>query len=301
MIIIRKLSQIKKFIRPVVALGVFDGVHRGHRMILESAVDKARRIRGTSIAVTFWPHPQKQQSLYSLEHRLRLLGGMGVDVCIVIEFNKEFSLTGAEDFILHVLVEKIGAKYIYVGKNFRFGMGAKGTAATLKKASQKYGFTLKAFSVLKSGGSPISSTLIRKLISEGKLAAAQNLLGRAVSILGTVIKGESWGRKLGFPTANINPHHEVVPPPGIYAVRVIFNQKKFEGACYIGSRPTFLRQGKRIEVYIFNFNKNIYRKYIEVQFVKKIREDKKFASPLLLSRQIKKDTVFIKSYFSRHA
>ncbi|MBN1913937.1 MAG: riboflavin biosynthesis protein RibF [Candidatus Omnitrophica bacterium] len=313
MITLSKFDQAKKFKDPVIALGVFDGVHKGHRMILSQAVRKARQIKGKSIVVTFWPHPQKKQSLYSLKHRLRLIDELGVDACLVIDFTKKFSRMKAEDFVNKVLVRKIKARYIYVGKNFRFGHRARGDYRFLKKMSAAGGFYLKAFEVLKKKGDAISSTLIRRLISGGKLKQAEALLGRPVSILGTVGKGSSFGRKLGFPTANIDPHHEVVPAAGVYAVRVFLGQKKMKGACYIGVKPTFIkqkinaphhRQARRknisIEAYIFNFNKNIYGRELELQFLRKIRNERKFTSPVHLARQIRKDVTVIKDLFSRH-
>jgi riboflavin kinase/FMN adenylyltransferase len=307
--VIYGISRIRKFRKSVVALGVFDGVHRGHRVILESAVRKTRNINGTSIVITFWPHPQKEESLYSLEHRLRLISELGIDVCIVINFNKQFAKIAAEDFIRNLLFKRLGADYLYVGKNFRFGKQAKGDFITLAKLSKTYKFKLRIFNVIKTGNRPISSTLIRRLITRGKLNTAQRLLGRRVSVLGTVIKGTAIGKTLGFPTANINPHHEVLPPSGVYAVKIIFNNRHLNGICYIGVKPTFRAQSakrkaqsaKNIEVHVFNFNKNIYGKYLEIQFLKKIREERKFASVPLLAKQIKKDISFVKTLFSRHS
>jgi len=231
--VIHGINKIRKFRKPVVALGVFDGVHLGHRSILKAVVDKARSIKGTSIVVTFWPHPQKEGSIYSLEHRLRLIGGIGVDTCIVISFNKRFAQIQADNFIRDILVNKIGAQHIYIGCNFRFGRKAEGDLKTLEKLSSICNFKVKAFDIVKINNQPISSTYIRRLITRGELNSAGKLLSRPVSVLGTVIKGSSLASRLGFPTANINPHHEVLPPSGIYAVSVIFNNNKLKGVCYI--------------------------------------------------------------------
>lgn len=306
--IIHGFKQIKKFKKPVVALGVFDGVHLGHRAILKAVAKKARAIYGTSMAVTFFPHPQGESSLYSLQHRLRLIGELGIDVCVVIKFSRPFAKILAEDFIKNILVKKIKAHYVYVGKNFRFGKGAKGDFWLLKKFSRTCGFKLKLFAVIKTNHRNISSTYIRRLIVSGNLGLAERLLAHPVSVFGTVIKGTSLARKMGFPTANINPHHEVLPPSGIYAVQVIFNKDKLNGICYIGRRPTFSIQSlamrvknlKHIEVHIFNFYKDIYRKELEIQFLKKIREEKKFASLSPLVAQIKKDIKLTRKIFSRH-
>ncbi|MDD5692196.1 MAG: riboflavin biosynthesis protein RibF [Candidatus Omnitrophica bacterium] len=289
--IIYGISNIKKFNKPVAALGVFDGMHRGHREIIKCAVMQARRIRGTSIALTFWPHPQKEGSLYSLEHRLRLIAELGIDVCIVVNFNRAFARISAGDFIAKILVKKIGVSYVCVGRNFRFGRFALGDHRKLARAAKKYGFRIKALKVVSSAGRPVSSTVIRRLIKKGRIREAQNLLGRRVSVLGSVTRGSSLGRVLGVPTANINPHHEVIPPPGIYAVRIFLSGKLYGGACYIGTRPTINSKNRstRIEVNIFGLHKDIYGKFLEIRFVKLIRPDKKFPSLRALSAQMNKD------------
>ncbi|MFA5357174.1 MAG: bifunctional riboflavin kinase/FAD synthetase [Candidatus Omnitrophota bacterium] len=297
--IIYGINKVGRFRKPVVALGVFDGVHIGHRHILKSAVAKAKNIGGTSMVVTFWPDPHKEQSIYSLEHRLRLIGDIGIDICVVIRFNQRFSGIPAGNFIKNILVEKIGVKYIYIGNNYRFGKDGRGDLKSLRKLSSLYGFSVKPFDILKINSKAVSSTYIRKLITRGKLKEAERLLSRPVSVLGTVIKGASLGRKLGFPTANIDPHHEVLPPSGIYATLAIKNNKKLKGACYIGTRPTFVKQKeKQVELFIFDFKKDIYGEYLEIQFVKKIRDDRKFASTDLLVRQIKKDIFYARRVFS---
>jgi riboflavin kinase/FMN adenylyltransferase len=299
------INQIKRYPRPVVAMGVFDGVHRGHRLILTQAVLKTKVIKGTSIVVTFSPHPQKEESIYSLEHRLRILSELGIDVCIVIPFTRAFANMSAQDFIRKILVGKIHCTHIYIGKNFRFGRGGAGDVRLLKKVSQTYSFSVRAFDVKKIRGKKISSTLIRRLIAAGRLRQAQMLLSRRVSVFGTVIRGQSLATQLGYPTANIDSHQEVIPPPGIYIVDAIVGKKELHGVCNIGFRPTFARRGEteglpRVEVHIFDLKKYIYGKNIEVQFLKKIRAEKRFSSPRLLADQIKKDIKTAKAIFSRH-
>jgi riboflavin kinase/FMN adenylyltransferase len=299
--VIRGLHKITKFKKPVVVLGVFDGVHIGHINILKDAVRRAHSIGGTSIALTFDPHPQKEESLTSLDHRIRLIAKQGIDVCIVIDFNKHFQQSSALDFVRKVLVNKIGARYIYIGKNFRFGRNAEGDIDTLKALGRIYNFKVKVFKVVRMHFKAVSSTYIRRLIKKGELSAAEKLLCRPVTVLGSVMKGVHLGRRLGFPTANIDPHHEVIPPEGVYAAQILLGNKKLNGLCNIGKRPTFMKKGKvHIEVHIFNFHKNIYGKYIEIEFIKKLRKEKKFPSAAALIDMIRKDITFAKTLFSRH-
>ncbi len=307
MILIRGLRKLRKFSNPVVALGVFDGVHLGHINILKSTVARARIIKGQSIVITFDPHPQKEPSLYSLEHRLRLFKQLGLDAAIVINFSKVFSAIPAQSFLKDILCAKIGARYIYVGKNFRFGKGAKGDLKLLKDSGKACGYKLKAFDVIRVLNKPVSSTSIRRLIKIGDLVHAGKLLTRQVSILGTVIPGNSLGRLIGFPTANINPHHEVIPPSGIYAVRVSIEARAYSGVCYIGTRPTLESSwGKpanpkvHVEVHIFDFKGDIYNKYLEIRFIKKIRQDRKFRTIKSLAAQIEKDAAAAKKILRLH-
>jgi riboflavin kinase/FMN adenylyltransferase len=295
------LEKIPRFKKPVIALGVFDGVHRGHSSILRDAARQAHRIKGTSIVLTFDPHPQKEDSLTSVSHRLNLIAEQGIDVAIVVNFNAHFQGISAFDFAKNILVNKLGAEYIYVGENFRFGKNALGTIQALKSFGEAFGFKVKVFKVLKTDHRLISSTYIRSLVRKGKLSAAQKLLDRPVAVLGSVMKGVHLGRKLGFPTANIDPHHEVIPPRGVYAVIVRLNSKRIRGLCNIGVRPTFRRKGStHIEVHLFNFNKLIYGKYLEIEFVKRIRDEKKFPSAALLIDQIRKDIAHAGTVFAHH-
>lgn len=294
------LKKLKKFKKPVVVLGVFDGVHLAHRRILREAAGRAHSIKGSSILVTFYPHPQKEESLYSLGHRLKLISSFGIDAAVVIRFNKKFSRIPARNFIKDVLVKRFKPEYVFVGENFTFGRGAQGNCRLLKEASAANGFRLKVFPVLKIKQKAISSTLIRRLIKDGKLAQAEKLLRRRVSVLGTVVRGASLARKLGFPTANIDPHHEVLPPAGVYSVKVLYRQKVFFGVCSIGHKPTFNTKSlQHIEVHIFNFKRNIYGAYLEIQFIKHLRKQKKFSSLPALAAQIKKDVILAKRALCR--
>ncbi|PIQ88271.1 MAG: hypothetical protein COV72_09160 [Candidatus Omnitrophica bacterium CG11_big_fil_rev_8_21_14_0_20_42_13] len=294
--------------KPCVALGIFDGVHLGHRHVLASLVREAKKTGKEAVCITFFPHPLKILSsknifihLVSLPHRLKLIQELGVDVCIVINFNRDFARIRPEEFI-KILADVVKPYAIFVGSNFTFGRAASGDIKLLKKLAKKFNFKVRDISPLKLDGKIISSTLIRGLIKEGNLILAKKYLGRNISILGRVIKGKSVGRRLGYHTANIDTEGEVIPPAGVYAVKVklvnpdLYSErfaynKKYYGIAYIGTSPTmkFHYRLNRLEVYIFNFKANIYNKLLEAEFIAKIREEVKFSSLELLAAQIKKD------------
>jgi riboflavin kinase / FMN adenylyltransferase len=276
----------------VVAIGVFDGVHRAHRQIISEAVKHARRISGCPVVITFWPHPRGRPSLYSLEHRLRLLQQLGVGLCVVVPFTGSFASQSPEAFVAQIICKRLNAAAVYVGENFRFGRNASGDISDLARLLGGCGVVLRVFKMRRTRGRAISSSLIRSLISRGALAEARRLLEAPVSVYGHVVHGRGQGTALGYPTANIDPHHEITPPSGIYAVRIMFNSTHSKGVCYIGTRPTFLRRkaAPSVEVHILNFKKkNLYGMYMEAQFIVKIRDEMKFSSPAALISQIKKD------------
>lgn len=290
-------KKIKNLSRPYVALGIFDGVHLGHQYILKAMLRQAKGAGKNSVCITFYPHPEKILSsknifvhLISLEHRLKLIAGLGLDACIVINFNHHFSEISPEHFI-ELLKKRVDPAAVFVGNNFTFGRGGSGGINLLKVMAERCNFKLKAITPLRLNRRVISSTSIRILIKNGKLDLAKKYLGRDVSVLGRVIKGKRVGRKLGYHTANIDAGNEIIPPAGVYAVKVKMKNKKFNGAAYIGTSPTlhFGYRKPRLEVYIFNFHRNIYNREVEVEFIKKIRQERQFPSLELLSFQIKQD------------
>jgi len=298
--VIRGLKSIGSAIGgSVVTIGVFDGVHVGHREIIRKVVASARKAGLASVVITFDPHPAKilrpgctVPSLISLKHRIRLIEELGADILLLIKFTGSFSKMSPEKFVKNVLADKFRMKHIYVGENFYFGRGARGGIGILRKSSAAYGFKVTAVKPVKAAGHIVSSSLIRKFILQGDLVGASKLLGRPVSILGTVVKGSGIARGLGCPTANINPHHEVIPPRGVYAVRARFNEKELRGVLNIGFRPTFYASRDKeptVEVHIFGFKGNLYNKDIEVYFIKKIRDERKFKSKAALVKEIRKD------------
>jgi len=284
-----------------VTVGVFDGVHSGHKKII-SRVVAAACVSGTkSIVITFDPHPakvlnpkSKTPSLISLGHRIRLIESLGVDILVIVKFTKTFSDISAEEFVKNVLVEKLRMRQIFVGENFYFGKDAAAGVAALKKLSRRFKFKVITISPIKVAGHIVSSSLIRRMITCGDLHDAAKLLARPVSVLGTIVKGYGLATELGFPTANINPHHEVVPPCGVYAVMAHLDGRSYRGVLNIGLRPTFYSsrdEEPTIEVHLFGFKGDLYGKDIEVEFVEKIRDERKFASKEALIKRIRADAV----------
>lgn len=281
----------------VVAIGVFDGVHRGHQKILKKAVEAASGSGLKSLVITFHPHPRqvlnpesKIPLLTSEEHKCNLIKKIGVDFLLDIKFTKRLAGICAEDFIKEILLRRLNIKALVVGENFLFGHKGRGDFKSLKTMSRKYGFKLFGVKPLKVRGIQVSSTKIRKAIERGDLRLASSMLGRPVSVLGTVVKGRRVGRKLGFPTANINPHHEAIPPSGVYAVDAAVLGKIYRAILNIGTRPTFnLKKEPVIELCILKFNRDIYGEDVEIIFKRKLRNERKFKSTEALKEQIKKD------------
>lgn len=284
----------------IVTIGVFDGVHIGHQAVIKKAVKKARSRGLKSIVVTFDPHPLKVldprhfvPSLISLEHRIGLLKKSGIDEVFVMKFDKKAANIPPEKFIEDFLISKMNAREIVVGEDFYFGKGASAGVEKLRQIAEKKSIKVDIVRPVRKNSRVVSSTIIRRLVVEGRIREAERLLGRPYSILGTVVSGTKLARRLGYPTANINPHHEAIPPSGVYAVTIRFKDNKYDGVMNIGVKPTFYDHGHdkepTIEVHIFNFHKKIYGKDLEVRFIHKIRKERKFKAIDRLIEQIKKD------------
>ena len=287
----------KKFNNAVLAIGVFDGVHRGHQALIQGAVRRAQQIGGEPLVMTFWPHPVHVLRpelglpyIVSLHHRLKLIEELGTKACIVVHFTRRFARLSPEQFIRRYIVARIHPKEIYVGDDFRFGQDREGTLEYFERAGAKHGFKVRAVDAVKAGKKKIGSSIIRQLIGEGKLVQAAKLLGRGVSVMGKVVHGDGRGKKFGFPTANIFIQNGVIPPLGVYAVKVRIGEKIFDGMANIGRRPSFKKNDRvHLETHIFNFHRSLYNKEIIVEFVQKIREEKKFGSSVQFIAQLRND------------
>jgi riboflavin kinase/FMN adenylyltransferase len=281
------------------AIGVFDGVHLGHQKILRTLCRVSRRRGLQSAVLTFKIHPTKTLShqepvlhLSSLQHKLLLLEREGVDVCYVMDFSPAFAQMEPAVFLEDILMKKIGMRALVVGEDFVFGRDARGGVPLLRRYSRQGKFFFKMVRQVKTEGAVVSSTRIRRLIASGDLRRAQRLLGRPVSLLGDVVRGDGRGRMLGFPTANLKTDHEVLLPDGVYATMTRCGACRQKSVTYIGTKPTFLKKPvqRNIEIFIFDFKKNIYGHMLEVVFIKKIRPDKKFPDTACLVAQMELDT-----------
>ncbi len=288
----------KKLTCPVVTLGVFDGVHSGHQDVIQKTIDLASERDGESVIITFDRHPKsvlsqtRQSCITSLEHRLVLFEQLGVDISVVLEFDEKIAEISAEDFITEILHEWLGAKVIVLGFNCSFGKDRRGNASMIRGYAEKYGFEVVTCSSLEFEGEITSSTTIRKHVLQGNLKKARGMLGRRVSVFGTVVKGSGRGKGLGFPTANLNLHHEIKPPSGVYATKVFVGGKEYNALTNIGTSPTFgesMHDEPVVEVHIIDFDESIYGKDLEVQFLYKLREEARFESVDELKLQLERD------------
>ena len=281
---------------PVMAIGNFDGVHVGHQTLFRKAAELALAHEGTAIAFTFEPHPLKiiapekvPPMLTHFKKKMELIESFGINMVICADFTRNFADQQPRDFSKNILFEKIAVKKIVVGFDYAFGRGREGTIPYLKKMGEEFGFQVYVVEPFKLDGHTVSSSHVRDLIEAGQVETASQFLGRDYSIIGPVIAGYKTGQAIGFPTANIDTSKVQIPATGVYAVRVIYENESHEAVANIGFNPTFNRDRLSVEVHIFDFNKVIYHKEIEVQFIARIRSEIAFKSADDLVVQIKQD------------
>jgi len=292
---IQSIKKIKKM--TAIGMGVFDGLHLGHRKVLRNLSDYAKKMSYKSLVITFEPHPEKiwnKEPIYyinSLQQRLELIAKMNIDYCLVINFSHSFALLEAEDFILKVLKEKLNLGAMVVSEDYRFGYKAKGTSKLLDKLSRKYDFKLKVIKPLKISGEIINSTSIRKLLAQKKLNQAKKLLRREYFIEGNVIKGSQVGRKIGFPTVNISESENVLIPEGVYTVMVQAKNKQYHAVANIGYKPTVSHELRKrhIELHLLNYKGYFRAKRVRVHFIKWLRNERHFKNIPDLQRAIAAD------------
>jgi riboflavin kinase / FMN adenylyltransferase len=283
----------------VVTSGTFDGVHVGHQKILQRLNEIAAKNNGETVVISFWPHPRLilkpeepfMKLLNTFEEKAELLRLQGINHLIRIPFTKEFSQISSQEFITKVLVDTIGTKKLVIGYDHRFGKNREGSFEQLKINAPAYGFEVEEIPKQEVDHVGVSSTRIRKALSEGDIDTANHFLGRPYSLSGRVIKGDKLGRVLGFPTANIDldSHDKLIPSEGIYVVKVMHETKTYGGMLYIGTRPTVNGTRRSIEANIFEFDKDIYGETLHISFLKLLRTDSKFNDLESLKHQLQKD------------
>ncbi|MEW6172209.1 MAG: bifunctional riboflavin kinase/FAD synthetase [Bacillota bacterium] len=283
-----------------VGLGNFDGVHLGHQRLINRLVSHARGNAGTSVVFTFEPHPAMVLNpeaapplLLAPEHKQRLIGGLGIDVLLAVRFTKEFAQLTPEAFIQDVLCAELDARAVFVGYNYTFGHRGAGNPETLRTFAKKCAYRLEVIPPVMLDGQPVSSTLIRNLLNEGKVDEARRYLGYYPMYKGKVVAGESRGSTIGFPTANLEVEERIlVPANGVYAVKLLIDGERFLGVANIGVCPTFTGgapRKRRVEVFVFDFHGDLYEKELEVLFTRRLREERRFGSAAELVEQIRLD------------
>jgi len=291
----------------VVTIGNFDGVHRAHQKIFKKIIKRARDLHGTSVTITFEPHPIKvmfptkaKPLITLLEQKKELIINQGIDLLLIIEFTKEFAAISAENFVKDILVDKLGVKEIVVGYDYVFGHSRQGNIEVLREMGSVFNFNVQQVDPVYVENVLVSSTSIRNLVMEGNLVGAKKLLGRNYQIRGKVIRGMNRGGSLlGYPTANLRLTDELIPKEGVYIVLIDIGGKTYQGLTNIGYNPTFKDKTLSVETYIFNLSANILNQKIKVNFLSHLRDEITFASSKELSQQIDQDVDQAREFFQK--
>ncbi len=290
----------------VVTIGMFDGVHAGHRKLLDYVMKVSEEESLSSTVITFWPHPrmvlnkdgENLQFITTIDEKVRLISQQEISQIFMLRFTKEFANLTAEDFIVKVLLDKLKMKHLVVGYNHRFGRDRLSDYSEYLKLGSKYGFKISKVDAEYDDDAEISSTAIRELLKKGDVSTANKLLGYPFNIFGTVKGGQKLGRKLGYPTANIQPNepYKLIPGKGVYACFLNVIGKKYCGMLNVGVRPTVTtnQDDLTIEVHILDFNQDIYSEEVTVTFIKKVREEQKFDSLEMLKYQLSQDELVVR-------
>jgi riboflavin kinase/FMN adenylyltransferase len=298
--VLRSIPELSRLPGPIfLAIGVFDGVHRGHQAVISTSAEHAQSANGTPVVVTFNPHPMKvlrpEQAphlLTATQHKIKLIRTLGVQHLLVIKFDKTFAATMPEDFVQQLVTHSKPLREICVGHEWSFGKGRRGNLALLRKLGAPFDFNVVGIPAVTLGnGELVSSTAIRHAIEAGDLVKAAEMLGREYTILGTVVRGENLGKKIGFPTANLSAHSEQFPPNGVYFAHATLNGIVHPGVVNLGYRPTVSSgKAKRVlEIHLLDFDHEIYGEDLEVCFVRYLRPEQKFENLDALARQIEFD------------
>jgi len=304
--LIRGLHNLKKQSGCVLTIGNFDGIHTGHQKIIKSLVEKAHELKLSSLVISFSVTPESffgrpKARLSSFRDKHLFLKSMGVDKHLLIRFNDSFSQTSATFFVENILVERLKVRHCFIGDDFRFGKGRLGDYELLEKLSKTYNFIAENVGRVSLEGQRVSSSAVRLCLSSGNFSMAERLLGRPFAISGRVSHGDKRGRTIGFPTINIGISRKLSPVLGVFNVLVETNKETYYGVCNVGNRPTVGGEKTLLEVFIFDFKREIYGERVTIIFKQKSREEMKFDSLEELKLQIAKDVEIGKQYFKSHA
>ena len=291
----------------VLTLGVFDGLHLGHQAIIRTVVERARAMEASATVLTFEPHPRAvlhpesaPPLLQTFDQKIEALGVLGIQQTIVIHFDKAFAQIRADDFLRAVVAERLHAKEVYLGTGFAFGHNREGNIDRLRAISKDLGFFADEVPEVCLRGRRVSSSRIRELLQSGRVNLARRMLGRPYGVEGRVIRGAERGVKLGFPTANIQPHNRVIPRGGVYVTAALLDKQWRRSVTNIGTRPTFDDGSETsVETHVLNWSGDLYGDVVRVRFLHRLRDEKKFGSIEELRSQIEYDVSSAQSYFER--
>jgi riboflavin kinase / FMN adenylyltransferase len=291
----------------VVTLGVFDGLHLGHQLIVRTVVERAREAGAVPTVVTFDPHPRAvlhpesaPPLLQTFDQKMEALALLGVGQTIVVRFTPEFARVRAEEFLRDVVGERLQAREVYLGRGFAFGHGREGDIELLRRVSRRLGFQADEVPEVRLRGSRISSSRVRALLSAGRVNLARRMLGRPYGVEGRVVRGAERGRTLGFPTANLHPQNRVIPRGGVYVTATLIEGSWRRSVTNIGTRPTFESDTEpSVETYVMDWAGDLYGDVVRVRFLHRLRDERKFASLEELKRQIDRDAARARRYFER--
>ena len=289
------------------SLGVFDGLHLGHQLILQTVVERARAAGAVPTVVTFDPHPRAvlhpesaPPLLQTLDQKVEAFGLLGIEQTIVVRFNEEFARVRAREFLRDVIYERLQAREVYLGRGFAFGHEREGNIELLREVSRELGFVADEVPEVRLRGQRISSSRIRELLSEGRVNLARRMLGRPYGVEGRVVRGQERGRRLGFPTANLQPRNRVTPRHGVYVTATLIEGQWLRSVTNVGVRPTFESEAEpSVETFVMGWAGDLYGDVVRVRFLRRLRDERKFTSVDELKRQIDLDVERAESFFAR--
>src|SRR5437868_2104093 len=291
----------------VLTLGVFDGLHIGHQLIMKTVVERARAARAAPTVITFEPHPRAvlhpesaPPLLQTFDQKIEALGVLGIEQTIVVHFDKAFSQIRAEDFLRQIVVDRLQAKEVYLGRGFAFGHNREGHIDLLRRVSKDLGFVADEVPEVQIRGERVSSSRIRELILQGRMNLARRMLGRPYGVQGAVVRGDARGQAIGFPTANIDPQNRVIPKRGVYVTAILIDGQWRQSVTNVGVRPTFGDATQSsIETHVLSWSDDLYERTVRVRFLHRLRDEKKFSSVDELKSQIALDVSRAERFFGR--